>query len=229
MDTMSQDVHRLHKFSNSSSAESLRFQELEVLQISRTVSLEDTIDLSIARGCNAGATSFELDAHSSACTPWRTWEEGEGRREKERERKRDGREALSHESSFSSISMRRWTGEDVNLAGGKLMRTLSHESRLNQRKKTEAGRKAFELVAWLLVGLTVLVSLLFTLICSLELSDVLHGIPCVANRTLAVVQVQESTPDGKLVRRSESYRRQISAVVQLEETKQFSGPTNDHP
>ncbi len=193
MDSTRQDVHGLHKFSNSSSAESLRVQELEVLQISRTVALEDTIDLSIARGCNAGATSSELDECSSACTPWPTREEGGGRREKERERKRDGRGALSHESSFSSISMRRWTGEDVNLAGGKLMRTLSHESRLNQRKNTEAERKALELVAWLLVGLTVLVFLLFTLICRLELSDVLPGIPRVANRTLAIVQLEGST------------------------------------
>jgi hypothetical protein len=184
MDTTSQDVLELHEFSNSSSAESLRVQELEVLQISRTVPLEDTFDSSTARGCNAGATSLELDAHSSACTTWPTREGGGGRREEESERKRDGRGALSHQSSFSSISMRRWTGEDVNLARSKLIRTLSHESRLNQRKNTEAERKAFELVAWLLVGLTVLVFLLFTLICRLELSDVLPGIPRVANRTL---------------------------------------------
>jgi hypothetical protein len=150
-----EDVHGLNKFTSASSnslmslAERLRVKEFE-----------DTFDVSIARGCNDGATSFESDASSIECTPWPA--------------------THSHESPSSSESvvdtpnsMRRRAGEDFNAqeVGDKLQRFSKCFKELDQRRIREVERQALALAVRLLVGMAVVVFLIFTLISRLDFSD----------------------------------------------------------
>jgi len=155
-----EDVHGLNKFTSASSSSLMSLAERL-----RVKELEDTFDVSIARGCNDGATLFESDAFSQDCTPWPATH---------------SHESPSHESPSSSESvvdtsnsMRRRAGEDFNAqdAGDKLHRFSKCFKELDQCRIREVERQALALVVRLLVGMAVVVFLIFTLISRLDFSD----------------------------------------------------------
>jgi hypothetical protein len=159
-----EDVHGLNKFANASSS-----SLISLVERLRAKEFEDTLDVSIARGCNEGATSFELDAFSKESTPWPTTHSQES--------------PSSCESVVgTSISMRRWAGEDFNAeeVGDKLRRFSKSFKELDKRRIREVERQALALVVRLLVGMAVLVLLMFTLISRLDFPDLLPRMRLVA-------------------------------------------------
>ena len=152
-----EDVHGLRKVSNASSSSLISLAERL-----RVKELEDTFDVSIARGCNDGA-------HSHESTPWPTINSNES--------------PSSCESVVgTSISTRRWAGEDCNAqeVSNKLKRFSKSFKELDQRRIREVERQALALVVRLLVGMAVLVLLIFTLISRLDFSDHLPRMSLVA-------------------------------------------------